>query len=1369
MTFKNKNLIKLGTRTFLVAALCVLLSIVMMLPSMVLPTLNGSKAAENVKKTFYPDFTSFEEEQESAAELNERLAAEGFVLLKNRNSKEDSKPTLPLRGTQRRVTALGKGSSNLVLGGSGSGGGGGSDVVTFIDGLEASGFVVNPLVNQLYSNAEQLQFSVSGAFGSFVRESPVSVLDTAKGSFKVYNDAAIVVLSRSGGEGADLPTHNVPGHSDPTEHYLELDDNEKALMKIAKENFDTVIVVVNGANVLEITELATDDEVDAILWMGNPGTNGALAVGRILTGEVNPSGKTADIYVADYTKDPTWYNFGNNNQTHITYEQNADGTFKKDANGNFIGAIEQIDGANVRDWATAFTKDASGNVIATTGTGANANVKTATPSGQTTLTYSEGIYMGYKYYETVADIMDAANNGTGETWYKNNVIYPFGYGLSYTTFTETMSDVDIANDKISFDVTVKNTGAVAGKHVVQIYSNPAVVEGSKIEKATANLVDFKKTPVLAAGEEVVLSFEIALKDLASFDWNDANGNGFKGYELEAGDYIISANTDSHNYTSFKAVTLEAKFFDNSGNIVAKTEGAQDYTELSDGTEYSSYRGASAKLKKSSTATEITGTPMKTLTRYAADSANRVVSLVTDGTATDVAALKVEKSDLAFNAAIVNHSTGTGDAAVRDDFGYDIGTQFVYEMDYEGAEWLKASVDSKWKQGTDSTTKAAIQLYDMSGLSYDDAKWIDFMNQLTYDEMVALDAAGGYQTIANERIGKPRASDLDGPAQLSNGYFWISEVTIACTWNTDLAYEQGIHVGNESILQDVNGWYGPAMNTHRSPFAGRNFEYYSQDGVHGGMIAAQVVKGAVEKGCHVYIKHFMTNDQETYRSGIMTWMTEQAAREIYFKAFQMSVEVGKANGIMTAFNKLGLLPLTHNRIMKNILEDEWGYIGQAVTDFYSTSDAVAWPGNSIIRGSTLPLGTIRGSASGIPSGENIEGVYVTEAVTVNGTAIPANSVVVARNATEAALPAYNEAGELQWSLISPTQWYWVRKTCQDILYTAANGNLMDNGFDTASFADKAVNATQAVALNENLATGLGGTVRTFAVTDGALPAGVTLNGSTGIVSGTPSASGTFTATVTVTVDNYITTDAVITFNVASMFAVKKGTAAIQGIEVKQGEYVDQLYIAVADLDSLGFDTTGATPDTMTYSLATGSNLPAGLDAQNGENGLEIIGTPSQAGTFEFRVRADWVDQNGGSSNRPTTRTYYETYTLTVTETAPVYHTVTLNGNGADNSTITVLSGETVTLPATMARAGHLFTGWYTDAACTTAYVPGAITADTTIYAGWQEIATSDKLAETNNTLSTANTLAVVGLVVGILGVCAGVAGLVMFFLGKKKSN
>ena len=479
-------------------------------------TQTGNLAAQG---KYYTDFSTIDEARELGEQLNIEVGSEGFVLLKNQDN------TLPLSDTERNITLFGYRSSRLqtVGGGSGAGDGFGHEW-TLQESMEEAGLNVNEKLLNYYSSVDN---------PDALELDPDTYAASIEGTFDFYGDAVLWTISRTGSEGRDLLTAEVPGHSDPTEHYLELDDNEKKVYEYLKElkqegRIQKFIVIVNSANAFELGDMQDDSDVDAIIWVGHPGNAGIAALGKILTGEVNPSGHLVDIFARDFTQDPTWSNFGSNVQNGL------DNDVYYDDNG------------------------------------------TLTDSGYRSVEYREGIYIGYRWYETVAADMEAQSEGSGESWYQENVVYPFGYGLSYTTFDWELTGVaetaviDAPNRTVTMQVKVTNTGDVAGKDVVQVYASQPYTDGG-IEKAARVLMGFAKTDLLQPGESQVVQVQFVAQDMASYDYNDKNGNGFKGYELEAGDYIISINRNSHEVVDSVVRTVESNGDDFHTGILCETD------------------------------------------------------------------------------------------------------------------------------------------------------------------------------------------------------------------------------------------------------------------------------------------------------------------------------------------------------------------------------------------------------------------------------------------------------------------------------------------------------------------------------------------------------------------------------------------------------------------------------------------------------------------------------------------------------------------------------------------------------------------------------------------------------------------------------
>lgn len=776
-----------------------------------------------------------EESIANASALCQEIAEEGFVLLKNDND------FLPI-SKDTKLNTFGWSSTNPVYGGTGSGSLSGLyETVSLLKGLENAGLSYNPDLVKFYTDWRTARPNV-GMMGqdwtipelSMDEYEAAGVFDNAT----AYSDTAMIVIARSGGEGADLPTQLDPTfeatfqddgsgtffsasglrYSEFAEdlgndkHYLMLTTREEAMVEEVTSRFDNVIVVINASNAMELGWVNEYPSIKAVILAPGPGQTGFNALGRILTGEVNPSGKTIDTFVADLTKAPYYNNIGEFQYTNL---------------------------ADVSPMSYGF------------------------PVTPNFVNYVEGIYVGYRWYETAA--------AEGVIDYDEQVVYPFGYGLSYTTFTQEMSDISVDGTTISFDVKVTNTGDKAGKDVVEVYYNPPYINGG-IEKATANLVAFAKTSLLAPGKSETVKISFELEDMASFDYINN-----KCYVLDAGDYVISINSDSHNIIDSKTLTVDEFVFSGSNKRESDIETAEarfayaqgDVTYLSRADSFANYAEATA------------------------------------------APTNFEMAD-SVKAGFYNHTN------------YD-PTQFNNASDV-----------------MPTTGKSSgLTMQDVRGKDYDDAIWDTFLDQLTIDDMTNLIGVGGYQSVAVDAIGKTQQVDCDGPASINNNFTgkasigFPAGVVIASTWNVELAKEFGRSIGKMADEMDVSGWYAPAMNIHRSAFAGRNFEYYSEDGFISGKMAANAIAGAEESGVYAFMKHFALNDQETHRTDMLcTWTNEQAMREIYLKPFELSVKEGGCDAVMSAFNYIGnKYAAATTELQNDVLRGEWGFRGMVLTDYF----------------------------------------------------------------------------------------------------------------------------------------------------------------------------------------------------------------------------------------------------------------------------------------------------------------------------------------------------------------------------------------------------------------------------------------------------
>lgn len=816
---------------------------------------------------------------EAANKLNEEIVGEGVTLLKNKNN------ALPL-AEGSKISVFGKNSANIVLGGSGSGGGNSKNSVSLYDGLRNAGFELNPSLVKFYeSKASGKGRGENPAIGAKVTgltigETPQSdYTDSVKNSYDSYKDAAVIVFSRIGGEGFDLPRlqktdYNgapVAGSKEGGQHYLELDKNEEELLNavIDSGKFGKVIVLINCATSMELGFIDDTDGIDAAMWIGSPGGSGANAIGKALSGKITPSGHLVDTYVRDFTADPSWQNFGDN---------------LKDGGDAYLAAGEKLENYFVE--------------------------------------YEEGIYFGYRYYET-RSFQDIYRFGDDNGWYDDSVVYPFGYGLSYADFEwklveskTTPAGTALGKDKnneISVTVEVHNKSEKHyGKDVIQLYySAPYINNG--IEKAHVVLGGVVKTKLLAPDERQEYTVTLAVEDMASYDHTDANGNGFKGYELDPGLYTVYVGRNAHDcWASDDGIAIEYSLLD------GITYPQREDTSASD----NKFEQMSAYMSG------------KTMSRSS------------------------------FKATFPAAPTDS-----EREIKKDVRAALNFEYDDENGEYAE---NFKTETRTQGKSGNAPQLYELIGAQYGDERWEELLDYLTVDEMVALVGQGNFHTISMEKIGKPRTIDPDGPAGYTNFMgdptvhdtcFYASECLIGATFNADLAHDMGVMVGLESLVgytkgdgRTYSGWYAPAVNIHRSPFSGRNWEYYSEDPFLSGYMGTNVVLGARSKGVYTFVKHFALNDQETHRdaNGLITWADEQTFREIYLKPFRMIVRDGQTSAVMSSFNRIGTEWAGGSyALLTEVLRNEWGFKGMVISD-YNIANAYMHPDQMIRAGGDLNL-------------------------------------------------------------------------------------------------------------------------------------------------------------------------------------------------------------------------------------------------------------------------------------------------------------------------------------------------------------------------------------------------------------------------------
>lgn len=808
----------------------------------------------------------------NAQEVNLKLAEEGFVLLKNENA------ALPMN-KGARISVFSKNSVNLSYGGSGSGGFDTSNNKNLYESLNDAGFVTNPTLKRFYESSQSGPVRTANSSDLdngdnqkiATAETPQSkYTDAVKNSYADYSDAALVVITRIGGEGFDLPRYqgNSEGAVSPDSHYLELDQNEIDLLTAVTDGtFKRVVVVFNTPSSFEATFLkdsayaAFADKIDAAVWIGFTGSNGITALGEILNGDVNPSGRLVDTWAADFTKNPSFVNFGT---------------------GCLPDTTDKYDGGMY------YSVD-----------------------------YEEGIYVGYRYYETRGET-------DGEDWYNANVVYPFGYGLSYTTFDWTVGDASASEIElgttITVPVTVKNTGSVAGKEVVQLYASAPYTLGG-IEKAHKVLVGFAKTKLLQPGESETVTVSFDPYSAASYDYRDANSNGFSGYELEAGEYTLYVSRNAHE--SEKAIAL---------NLAADVQIGTDPT-----------------------------TDSEVVNRYT-DSENFL------------------DSDWQLDA-MLSRTDWEGTWPTPQTAQQHAGTDRLYEeirseehnnptdFDSEEYPWFGEEPTLTLR---DLLPSAEAEGYEPV-VSYDDERWEELMMGCDEEEMIALINNGAYHTLAMESVGLPATIHGDGPSgftcfmskeQVNGTCQYVSEPVMASTWNINLMTELGEAIGEEGTIGDkatgqpYSSIYAPGVNIHRRPFGGRCSEYFSEDPFISGMMGAAEVQGIQSRGVLPTVKHFVANEQETHRSigGDLSWLSEQALREIYLKPFEYTVKLGETRGIMTSFNRIGTRWTGGDyRLLTEILRNEWGFNGLVICDF-NTIPQYMIPRMMFYAGGSLDLAT-----------------------------------------------------------------------------------------------------------------------------------------------------------------------------------------------------------------------------------------------------------------------------------------------------------------------------------------------------------------------------------------------------------------------------
>lgn len=805
---------------------------------------------------FESDFATVEELEAHDKEVAEQLQGEGAVLLMNKEK------ALPLQGGGK-ISLFSRSCANIATCGTGSADIDTSSAPTLKEALEAEGFTVNPSLWDFYTKGAGKDYpstptkgmeGMQGGRESYhMNEVPVNkYTDEVKASFREYSDAAVIVLTRLSGEMFDMPTDGfVDG-----ENALELTKEEQDMMKMVQDaGFDKIILLINSTNAVECDFLTQDTYgIDAALWIGYTGTYGLNAIADIISGAVNPSGRLVDTYCNDNTTAPSMVGFygdtyGNAENNDAFYDVNS-----LDGNSKYI-------------------------------------------------VYQEGIYVGYRYYETRYEDKVTGEGNTADYDYAADVAYPFGYGLSYTDFEWSDFKADFKESDDAFEVSVKvtNNGDAAGKEVVQVYFQSPFTEYDRqngIEKAAVELCGFAKTQILEPGASETVTITVPREEFAAYD-----RNGAKTYILDEGDYYLTAADNAHAAVNN---VLSAKGFGESDGMDGA--GNKDFTFVYNNKKLDTQSFA----KSSATGADITNQLEDGDLNYYGVDCDYLSR--TDWQGTWPKAFEKLEANEQMMEGLTNYQTYQGEAS-------------------EGLEMPAMGADN------------GLTLAMYIGKDYDDETWNDLLDQLTYEEMATLTGKTYHNTAAMETVSKPATADDNGPQGFTQTLTGVStchaaysdENIMAATYNTQLMEEVGKALGNDMLDLKAAGLYGPAMNTHRNAYCGRNFEYYSEDGFLGGKIAAAEIKGIQSKGVYVYIKHYAFNDSETGCRCISTFLNEQAAREVFLKPFETAVTEGGAKCVMNAFARVGTTwSGAHKGLMTEILRGEWGLDGFVLTDFSGNS-------------------------------------------------------------------------------------------------------------------------------------------------------------------------------------------------------------------------------------------------------------------------------------------------------------------------------------------------------------------------------------------------------------------------------------------------
>ncbi len=1357
---------------------------------------------------FYLDYSSFDEAKSAAEELNVKLSEEGSVLLKNDG-------TLPLTGNES-VSVFGciedQLQNNTQV----------SDSV--FTAFKKAGFNANPALANFYKNhnrrdtaihEEPLNFS-EGVKNSFELYNDLAVIVVGRGGAEM-NDLDTVIKEEEketylgkdqGWEHEDLfegsDNSYLQQEKDAADekvkkykhkHELQLSDSEQALVKYVEEqNFKHIVFVINSSSAMETYNIEHDEKINAVVWIGRTGETGIHALPRLLSGAATFSGKVSDEWYKDFTADPVWANFATLEHqfgfaaTGVKYNDILAGGAEKTAT-QYPNNYMYEDGT--------YTSD----LIAPRYNGFNGT------------DYEEDIYIGYKYVESYyQDIYNGdqpiptkysslTKEVAAQKWYEDTVTHPFGQGLSYTDFSMNIKGVYVDSDKkttfekalsddvdgfgsavgktqkykkLYVDVEVTNIGAeFSGKEVVQIYVNPPYTKGG-IEKPAMRLVGFAKTEELKPGKSQTVTVEVSVQDMASYDDYDKNGNSFSGYELEKGLYTLYASNSSHVDLS----TIQTK--DNDAQDKYEFNLSKDIKQQLD-----DFSDNEIENKFTDTALGVKDTQYNSLRNDKKNGSSYKINTK------DSAAMTQLSRDAGFAATFPQAPT-EDDLTLSNSFVRDILKSARFDADMiidnngtplfeEEAEWAVSEVPADWTQA--ATAKEGLNTYvlsDMAGIDPEsevvikggkfDGKtgkqaWTEFMNQLTWDELKKLVEECSFQTPAIPSIDKDKGSDQDRPNMLAGTHNWCDEVVIASTFNTELAYKEGVITANMGIHYGHSGWYGPGMNIHRSAFSGRNNDYYSQDGIHAGLMAAQVVKGAQSRGLICFIKHFAFNDEDVTRNGWVhfVWASEQALRENGAQAFQKAMQEGGALGAMSGFARIaGEACNINHRLLTGLARDEWDYKGTFITDAQPGSKATAATDLMIRAGNDMMLRN-----NNVQDAYNrwyVSGIWDATARGGKGNVVVGIKDLKHPYAEHKVFEANDpiKKTSVHKQVESVNQYYYTRISAQRILYITANSNMSRNGVSWKGWNGGTLDVTRGATptmsvgmAKENLASSAD--VK-YAIVNGNLPEGLTLNASNGAVTGVACGeAGEYKITVECVVDGWVKNEAQYTLNVAETFTLNEDGAAKVGTDYYAT--IEQTTITKEN----GYD------ETITYSILEGA-LPEGL---NLDATGAISGKPAKAGSYDFTigVKATKTTTSQGFFG-PTQTVVPYTFDLkcsiTVAEADPkpdvkpetAQYKVIFNTNGGSAvAEQTVNEGAKIKTPAAPTKEGFVFSGWYYDVECKlVADVNNAVDGNITLYAGWTAVSVAESEGGCSGNI--ANTA------IGVAAALAAVAGIIVI---RKKKN